>query len=435
LGATGQKPLAIRALKRFVTDRIDPGIYRPERDEELSDKKVAVVGAGPAGLTAAHLLSLKGCKVTLFDALSEPGGMLILGIPSYRLPRDVLKKEIAALINENITLEMNTEVGEQVTIEQLFDRGFQAVFLAMGSMRSRRLNVPGEASRGVFSSMEFLKRFNTEGISLASGHVGIVGGGNSAVDAARIALRQKNVEKVTILYRRTREEMPAFAEEIDSATEEGVILETLLSPVRILSTNGAVSAVECVRNTLGDRDGTGRRKPVPIHGSECTIALDTLIVAIGEKPEISRFLDDGAAGFEATRWGTLKVDSHTLSTDCAGLFAGGDVVTGPNTVVDAIAAGKKAAVMISRYLRGEVLRQPAASSRPKVFIEPVPPRLGSRPGVPRAAVSERINNLAEVEKTFSAAEAKAEAASCLRCDLEFTRSTATIPRKSCGGKG
>jgi len=438
LGTSGKKPLAIRALKRFVTDNIDPAVYHPQRSEELTGKKVAVVGAGPAGLTAAHHLSLKGCPVTVFDALAEPGGMLTVGIPSYRLPRDILEKEIASLTDENITLRMNMKLGKDISIDQLFDDGFQAVFLALGSQKSSRLNAEGEDADGVFSSMDFLKEFNVSGKSLARGHVGVIGGGNSAIDAARIALRQEDVEKVTILYRRTQEEMPAFVDEIDAAVEEGIALETLLSPVKVLSSNGTVVGVEFIRNALGDRDDSGRRSPVPVPGTEHTVPLDTLIVAIGEKPEISSVVDKGSNGTEATSWGTLKVDPNTLATNRAGLFAGGDVVTGPNTVVDAIAAGKKAAVMIARYLRGEGLRQPAEGSKPSIYVKPVSndqrTSLRSRPEIPQIAVSKRTASFLEVEKTFSEDEARAEAANCLRCDLEFTRPLSEeYPQRSCGG--
>ncbi len=440
LGTTGQDPLAIRALKRFVTDNVDPGVFQPKKAKVPNGKKVAVVGAGPAGLTAAHCLSLEGYAVTVFDANSEPGGMLTLGIPSFRLPRDVLRKEIAALLDENITLKMNTVLGRDISIDQLFDNGFHAVFLALGSLKSRRLNVDGEDTEGVYSSMDFLRQFNTNGRSLAKGHVGVIGGGNSAVDAARIALRQKDVEKVTILYRRTRQEMPAFAEEIDAAVAEGVTLETLLSPVQVHSNTVGVTGVESIRNELGDRDDSGRRRPVPVPGTEHTIKLDTLIVAVGEKPDTSNLFGNGASGVETAEWGALKIDTHTLATGRPGVFAGGDVVTGPNTVVDAIAAGKKVAVMIDRYLRGEVLRQPARSSRPTVFVEPAARdqlvSSNSRTKVPHVAVSDRTRSFVEVEKALSAEAARAEAANCLRCDLEFTKpdSKAALLKHSSGGQ-
>jgi NADPH-dependent glutamate synthase beta subunit-like oxidoreductase len=421
-------------------DNIDPGVFRPERTEASNGKKVAVVGAGPAGLTAAHCLSLQGYAVTVLDAGSEPGGMLTLGIPSFRLPRDVLRKEIAGLLDDNITLEMNTELGKDFSVDQLFDNGFQAVFLALGSLRSRRLNVDGEDAGNVYSSMEFLREFNSNGRSLARGHVGVIGGGNSAVDAARIALRQEEVDKVTILYRRTREEMPAFAEEIDAAVAEGVRLETLLSPVEVHSAHGKVKGVEFIRNELGDRDDSGRRRPVAVPGTEHMIRVDTLIVAIGETPDTGNLGESKSAGIETANWGAIKVEPHTMATGRPGVFAGGDVVTGPNTVVDAIAAGKKVALMIDRYLKGEVLRQPAQPSRPKTFVAPVSGDpsgvLVARPSVPHVAVPDRTNNFVEVEKVFEAEAARAEAAHCLRCDLEFTQSTSedVLLKHSSGGR-
>lgn len=425
LGTTGEDPLAIRALKRFVTDNVDPGSYVPPRTAKKENKKVAIVGAGPAGLTAAHLLSLGGYSVTLLDANPEPGGMLLLGIPSYRLPRDVLKKEIAALIDENITLRMDTVLGRDTSIDELFGEGFDAVFLAMGATKSRLLGIDGEEAGGVYPSIEFLKEFNLNGKALAKGHVGVIGGGNSAIDAARISLRQEAVDKVTIIYRRTRDEMPAFPDEIEAAIEEGVVLETLLSPTKVLSSDGRVSAVECVKNQLGTRDASGRRRPVPIQDSEHTVQLDTLIVAIGEQPDIDGLFKEEASGLNATKWGTLDSVPETLATGRRGVFAGGDVVTGPNTVVDAIAAGKKAAVSIVQFLSGEELRPAVSGSRPTVYVEPTAAPEGrksrSRPREARAPLAERTASFVEVERALNADAARSEAGRCLRCDLEFTQ--------------
>ena len=354
--------------------------------------------------------------------------MLILGIPSYRLPRDILRREIAALIDDNITLKMNTSLGSEITIDQLFEDGFDSVFLSLGSSKSIRLGIEGEDLNGVFPSMEFLRQFNTSGISLAKGHVGVIGGGNSALDAARTALRQPGVKKVTIIYRRTRDEMPAFQEEIDAAIKEGVILETLLSPKKILSDASSISGIECLKNKLGDRDSSGRRRPVPVEGTEFVLPLDTLIVAIGEKPDLESLPGEGSVQVETTKSGSIKVNPYTLAAGRAGLFAGGDLVTGPNTVVKAIAAGKKAAVMIRRYLEGEELRQQADFTRPSVYIEPLSrdqqaPSNG-RPMVPHAVISKLTGNFEEVEGTFDAESARAEALNCLRCDLEFIKPAA-----------
>ena len=267
-GTSGGDPIAIRALKRFITDRIEPSAYKPMRHEwrEGEPPKVAVVGAGPAGITTAHFLSLKGYRVTVFEAEPEPGGMLYCAIPDYRLPRDVIEKEIDSLLDDNITVVCNTSLGDDITVDGLFEDGFSAVLLALGAHKSRPLGLDNEDVPGVYPSIEFLKAFNLRGEQLAKGRVGVIGGGNSAIDAARTALRQRDVESVTILYRRTRAEMPAFEEEVEAAIEEGVTIETLVSPTEIKTTSGLFSHLECVRNRLGEPDSSGRRRPMPYRG-------------------------------------------------------------------------------------------------------------------------------------------------------------------------
>jgi len=421
LGTTEHQPIAIRALKRFVTDHVD---YNPPRvtRRAAESARVAVVGSGPAGLTAAHYLSLDGYKATVFEADQQPGGMLISGIPAYRLPRDVLREEIASLVDENVTLECGAALGRDFTIDDLLGKGYKAVLLAMGAHRSRRLNIEGEDREGVYPSIEFLKAFNLHGKQLAKGRVGVIGGGNSAVDAARTALRQEGVESVTIFYRRTRHEMPALAEEVDSALQEGVRLETLVSPTRVLSGEGRLSGIECVRNRLGELDSSGRRRPVPLRGTEFSVPLDTLIAAIGEEPDIDYIR---AMGLELTEGGTLRVAPETLATGRPGVFAAGDVVTGPNTVVDAIAAGKKAAVMIARYLRGGEMHQPAVAKLPSVYVKPCVLSEEERSETrrvqtPASPVESRKHSLSEVELCLSEKDAVRESRRCLRCDLEFT---------------
>lgn len=243
------------------------------------------------------------------------------------------------------------------------------------------------------------------------------------MDAAGVALRQKGVESVTIFYRRTRVEMPAQDRDIETVLEEGVKLETLVSPVRILTEAGRLTGVECIKNRLGDVDSSGRRRPVPVPGTEHVIRLDTLIVTIGDVPDID-FIT--SMGIDVTKWGTMQVDDETLSTSRPGVFAGGDVVTGPNTVVDAIAAGKKAALMIGRYLRGEGLRQPGAALLPDVHVEPLAideEELAEAKRVepPTVPVAARRHNFNEIELSFSVEEASKEARRCLRCDVEFTQ--------------
>jgi len=447
LATSGGQAIAIRALKRFMTDRVDPSVYKPVRTKR-SDKgvhRIAIVGAGPAGLSAAHYLSLLGYKVTLIEAADELGGMLISCIPAYRLPHDVARKEIESLIDENITLRCRTKLGRDVTIDELFRDGFKAIFLAIGADKSWQLGLEGEDIDGVYPSMEFLKAFNLRGQELAKGHVGIVGGGNSAVDAARVAIRQKKVKSVTLLYRRTSQEMPAYAEEVEAAIEEGIRLETLVSPtsiryvkaaeaegvkvetfvepVKIDAKNGHIADIECIRNKLGDVDSSGRRRPVPIAGTEFTIPLDTMIVAIGERPD-SDYLT--SMGLELDKGGRLHVNPKTLCTNREGVFAGGDSVTGPNTVVNAIAAGKKAAEVIDRYVCGQELAEPPKVQLPEVFLEPAAVGDEEYEEVTRTEpatlpAESRKKSFAEVELPLSVEQAKREARRCLRCDLEFTQ--------------
>jgi NADH-quinone oxidoreductase subunit F len=429
-GTSGGDPIAIRALKRFITDRIEPSAYTPVRHEwgEGEPPKVAVVGAGPAGLTTAHFLSLKGYRVTVFEAEPEPGGMLYCAIPEYRLPRDVIKKEIDSLLDDNITVVCNTSLGDDITVDGLLEDGFSAVLLALGAHKSRPLGLDNEDVSGVYPSIEFLKAFNLNGEQLAKGRVGVIGGGNSAIDAARTALRQRDVESVTILYRRTRAEMPAFEEEVEAAIEEGVTIETLVSPTEIKTTSGLFSHLGCVRNRLGEPDASGRRRPVPVEESEYFVELDTLIVAISEDSGVDSITPARSGGVEVTDWNTVKADARTLLTSRPGVFAAGDVVTGPNTIIDAVAAGKKAAVMIDHFVRNEELVQPVESLMPAVHLEPVEVEpeesRDDRVETPRASVEWRKRNFAEVEVGLSMQEATREAHRCLRCDLEFVEHAA-----------
>jgi len=370
--------------------------------------------------------------------------MLISCIPSYRLPRDIVRKEIHSLLNGDIAVRCGVVLGRDITVDELFKDGFKAVFLATGASKSWQLGLEGEDTQGVYSSMEFLKVFNLRGEELAQGRVAIIGGGNSAVDAARVAIRQKAVENVILLYRRTYREMPAYAEEVEAAVEEGIKFETLVSPVKIRyvaaaeaegvkvetfvspikidSSNGRLADIRCIRNRLGDIDATGRRRPVPIPGTEFTIALDTLIVAIGERPDSDCLK---STGVEVHKDGRVCVNEKTFCTNRPGVFAGGDVVTGPNTVVDAIMSGRKAAEVIDRYLKGKELTEPAKVRWPQVFIEPAEVGDEEVEDIPRVEPptippESRRRNFAEVEMTLSAEQARRQARRCLRCDLEFT---------------
>jgi NADH-quinone oxidoreductase subunit F len=425
-GTQGGEAISIRALKRFVTDRIDPMTYKPVRATNGHVKKpVAIVGSGPAGLTAAHYLSLKGYQSTVFESDSRPGGMLYSAIPSYRLPRKTIEKEIQSILDHNIKVKCNTTLGKDITIDSLFDEGYGAVFLAFGAHKSLQLRLKGEDLPGVYPSIQFLKAFNQRGENLAKGNVAIVGGGNSAVDAARIAIRQQGVKSVTLYYRRTREEMPAFEEEIEAALQEGVQLHTLVAPTAILEQNGKLTGIEFINNQLGDFDDSGRRRPVPLPGTQHSVPIDTLIVAISEGSDTDCLSVAGINRIEVNeRNGIILADPETLCTNRSGVFAGGDVITGPNTVIDAIAAGKKVAVMIDRYLRNEPLKRPSELKLPKHYIEPTnghETRQTKRIAVPRVDLETRKREFIEVERTLSEENAKAEASRCLRCDLEFTQ--------------
>ncbi|MDH4156989.1 MAG: FAD-dependent oxidoreductase [candidate division Zixibacteria bacterium] len=441
-GTSGGDPIAIRALKRFITDRIDPSSYVPERSvwADGEPPRVAIIGSGPAGLTTAHYLSLKGYKVTVYEAEDQPGGMLYCAIPSYRLPREVIRREVEALLDENITLKCGTALGRDISVDGLFKEGYEAVLVALGAHKSRPLKLENEDLPGVYPSIEFLKAYNMRGQHLARGRVGVIGGGNSAIDAARMALRQKDVQSVTILYRRTRDEMPAFSEEIEATGQEGIKIVTLVSPTKVIASDGHLSGLECVRNELGETDASGRRRPVPIPGTEHVIELDTLIVAIGEDTGIDAIGPARLSGIETTRANTVKVDSTTLLTNRPGVFAAGDVVTGPNTVVESIAAGKRAAVMIDRYVRHEELARIEEPRLPRVYLEPFPAdetgELSTgRVETPRAPAEWRTRNFAEVEVSLSIDEAHCESRRCLRCDLEYTQPKEAEPETEAAATG
>ncbi|MDY0109881.1 MAG: NADH-ubiquinone oxidoreductase-F iron-sulfur binding region domain-containing protein [Candidatus Krumholzibacteria bacterium] len=419
-GSTGGDPIAIRTLKRFVVDRVDPAVFKVSvKPATERSRRIAVVGAGPTGLTAAHCLSVKGHRVTLFEKENKPGGMLVCAIPEYRLPREVLRREISSLLNENTDLVLGKALGRDFTIDSLFADGYDAVYLAMGSHRSKKLGVPGEEAKGVLPGVGFLKAYNLHGEELGRGKVGIVGGGNSAIDAARVSMRQKSVESVTVFYRRSEAEMPAYQEEIDAAREEGVQIVELVAPVAVIAKNGTVKGLRLQRNELGPPDDSGRRRPVPLPGSEFEVELDTVIAAISEEPST-----DGATDLALTKWGSLRANTESFVTSREGVFGGGDVVRGPNTVVDAVADGKNAAEMIDRFLTGKSLKRITRVKLPTVYVEPVETVEGDEVPVrvvaPHRPAAERSHNFDEVELVINESAARCEARRCLRCDLDFT---------------
>jgi len=315
-----------------------------KKKEMASRPKVAVVGSGPAGLTAAYDLAERGYPVTIFEALPKAGGMLRKSMPDFRLPRKALDGELQHLKGLGVEIRTSTKIGKDVGFDELWREGYKAVFLALGAHKSRRLEIEGEELKGVVDALDFLWKVNMQQKVSLGKSVGIVGGGNVAVDAARTAVRQ-GADEVVILYRRSREEMPANPWEVKEAEEEGVKIEFLVAPTKVLSKEGKAVGLECVKMQLGTPDETGRRKPMPIEGSEFSLEFDTIIVAVGEAPDTS-FLPkkvelDGS---------NILVNPITMETSMQGVYAGGDATTGPATVMEAILAGKRAACAINQHL-------------------------------------------------------------------------------------
>jgi len=408
------EPIAIALLKKVVAD------YEKEVDFELKIEKeknikIAIIGSGPAGLTAAYDLRKMGYKPTIFEALPVAGGMLRVGIPEYRLPKNILRKEISILENFGIEIKLNTPIGEKLTIDDLKKEGYQAVFIAVGAHLSMKLRIPGEDLKGVYPGVEFLRGVNlSENVEVGE-KVAIVGGGNAAIDAARTVYRL-GAKQATIVYRRSRVEMPASEEEIEEAEKEGIKILYLAAPIRILGKEGKVNQMECVRMKLGEPDASGRRRPVPIEGSEFTIDADMVIPAIGQSSDLS-FLGPHHK-FNLVRGRRFEVDPLTLETNIKGIFAGGDTVTGPNTVVDAMAAGRKAAISIDRYLQDEDMRigreeEGTQKSEIEADIEGVEPE--KRAKIIALPLDERKGNFKEVVLGFSEEEAIKEAKRCLAC--------------------
>ncbi|MFH1626363.1 MAG: FAD-dependent oxidoreductase [Pseudomonadota bacterium] len=346
-------PLSIRDLKSFVADfgSESSSEHKPKAVEaDEKGKKVAIIGAGPAGLACAHDLALEGYHVTVFEALPRPGGMLAVGIPDYRLPRDVLEREIDGVKALGVEIKCNTAVGKDMSIDDLFSQGHEAIFITVGAHRNQEMQIPGEDAQGVLPGVTFLRDLNLGNPVDVGDRVAVIGGGNVAIDSARCALRL-GARDVTILYRRSRQEMPASDEEIEAALEEGIKIEYLVAPLQVVTSDGKVTALRCIRMELGQPDASGRRRPIPVEGSDFEMGLDTLIPAIGQVPDMS-FLAEGS-GIELTKRGTIAVSPDSLATSRPGVFAGGDCQTGPGIAIEAIAAGKKAARSIDRYLRGE----------------------------------------------------------------------------------
>lgn len=338
------QPISIRLLKRFVAEYERSGEKALRRPRRKRRERILVIGSGPAGLAAANDLRLLGYEVTIVEALPVLGGMLSVGIPEFRLPRDILKMEIDGIRSLGVETETNHRFHFDGNGRRFEKLGFQAAFLSIGAHRSQRLNIPGEKLQGVFPGVEFLRDINL-GKKVGIGRkVAVIGGGNVALDVARSAIRLGS-ESVEIYYRRSREEMPAIPEEIDEAIREGIKIHFLASPVKIIGRGEKAIGMDCARMRLGEPDETGRRKPVPIEGSNFRVYADIIIAAIGQRVDRNT-----SKGFDTNRDGTIRVHPETGETGIRGIFAGGDVVTGPGWAIDAIAAGKKGAKSIHQYL-------------------------------------------------------------------------------------
>ena len=413
--------IAVRALKRFAVDHATRAGLHPGKTVRAPDgEKVAIIGSGPAGLMAGYKLALRGYDVTIFEAMDVPGGALVACIPEYRLPRDQLDADIQHIRNAGVKIRTGVRVGKDILFEDLV-ASHKAVFIATGAHESRKLNIPNEDAQGVMDALEFLARVNLKKEVQLGRRVGIIGGGNAAVDAARVALRMPGCGRVVIIYRRSRAEMPAFKDEVEGAVEEGVELQFLTAPLAIVARGGKLAGLECTRMELAEPDESGRRKPVPVEGSQLVIELDTLLVAVGEKPD-ARFLGRGHQIEVSTRDNTV-VCEDTLATSLPGVFAGGDAVTGPDTVIEAMAAGKLAAEMIDKHIRGKPLTREFDLLRPPIYVPPVPVPQEEMEAAQRAIAQcipadQRRGTFAEVDLTLTAEMAVCEARRCVRCDLQ-----------------
>ncbi|NLN92887.1 MAG: FAD-dependent oxidoreductase [Candidatus Hydrogenedens sp.] len=409
-------PVSIRGVKRYMVDQ-EEVIQLPEIRENAvnAQKKVAIIGAGPAGLTCAFFLARLGYKPTIFEATSKPGGMLVQTIPAYRLPRKELEREIAMIQEMGVTIETNKALGKDFSFEDLRSQGYEAVFLGVGAPTGTRLSMVNADVEGVDDSLTFLSEYNLTGKVPVGKNVAVIGGGNAAIDAARTAIRL-GAETVTVLYRRTEDEMPAFKEEIEEAKREGVMLRTLVSPQEIVAENGKATGVRCFNMWLGEFDSSGRRRPqVSEESGPFVVEADQIIAAIGQKLDSKALL--GSETVTLAPNGFIQTDALYAQTSLPWLFAGGDATTGPSSVVEAVGAGERAAVGIDKFLSGEEHAFWREDYDVDAEFDPdADPSMEARAHVEMLTADQRAHNFEEVELAFSEAVAVREARRCLRCD-------------------
>ena len=411
------EPISIRTLKRFAVEHGKlPQVPKPE---QTRPERVAIVGGGPAGMSAAWYLARLGYPVTVLEAMPVPGGMMAIGIPEYRLPREVLQEELQRILDAGVELRLDTAMGRDFTLPDLERQGFKAIFLATGASKSRRLGVPGDDQRGMIPATRFLKEVNLGENPLLAGDVIVVGGGSTAMDAARSAKRS-GAASVSIVYRRGRADMPAQAEEVEAAEREGITILEGLAPKEVVGRDGEVVALRCEVTRPGAKPADGGRTPWMPTGESRELAATAILVAIGEEPDPS-ILPEGA-GIEVSGWAGIVADPNTLATGRAGIFAGGDVVSGPKTIIEAVAAGRRAAGSIHEYLSG--VRDGEADIMRTVRVK-TPAEATLRLDIadrPRAHAPLPVADTATFKATqqgFGEAAAKAESSRCFRCDAVY----------------
>jgi formate dehydrogenase (NADP+) beta subunit len=416
-----EEPICIKFLKRFAADH-DKGTWKPlSLKAPPTGKRVAIIGSGPAGLTTAFYLAKKGHSPTVFEALPVAGGMMRVGIPSYRLPTDVLNDEINYIKDAGVEIKFNNKIE---SLDELFQSGFEAIFIGIGAHKGSKSDIKGENSTGVIDGIDFLREVSL-GQNIKIGKtVAVIGGGNSAIDCARVALRI-GAKKVTMVYRRTRAEMPAAPEEISEALHEGVEIIFLAAPVEIQSKNDKQLELVCTRMKLGDADSSGRRRPVPIKGSEFSQEFETIISSIGQIADIP-----SSFGVDTGKGNVIKANTGTLATSRKGVYAGGDIVTGPASVIGAIAQGRQAASSIDKYLGGNGIIDesltPLETPDP-VFGQDADFAYWKQATMPCISDKERISGFTEVELGFEENAALKEAKRCFRCDMRLRISKAPLP--------